>query len=90
MSRAWKGGSTPAHRRARALVLSDNLANNKGMCTLQIEGVCTGTADQAHHVYGKGLTGDDPIHMVAACGACNLKVGDPMRHDPMPRPVSRW
>lgn len=89
MSRAWRAGSTTAHRRARALVLEANRRDNGGRCTLGLPG-CSGRATQAHHVYGRGVTGDDPAHMVAACGPCNLAVGDPMAGDPDPRPRSRW
>lgn len=87
MSKAWKNGSTWAHRKARAEVLSANQLENGGKCTLQIEGVCTGTADTAHHTEGKGVS----ERMVATCRACNLHVGDPRSQDP---PISgtytRW
>lgn len=90
MSKAWRKGSTRAHRRARALVLANNAATNNGRCTLQIPGVCTSTADQAHHTLGKAITGDDPRYMVAACAACNQHVGDPTAYDPPPTPRTRW
>ena len=90
MSHAWRKGSTRAHRRARAVVLAANAVSNRGQCTLRIEGVCTGLATEAHHTLGKAVTGDDPRHMVAACGECNRKVGDPAKHDPAPQPRTRW
>lgn len=85
MSGAWQGGSTRAHRRARALVLS----RDGGLCQLRLQG-CTTVADQAHHVRGKAVTGDDPTFMVASCESCNLQVGDPSKHDPQPRGVTQW
>lgn len=44
----------------------------------------------AHHTRGRSVTGDDPRYLVASCAACNLHIGEPGRHDPQPRPVSRW
>lgn len=85
MSRAWAQGSTREHRRVRALVL----ARAEGVCQLQLD-VCTGKATEAHHTLGRGRTGDDPTHMVAACKACNLRVGDPTRHDPAPVVEPWW
>lgn len=105
MSRTWSRGSTRRWRRIRAAVLEHNLASNGGRCTLQIPTVCTGRADCAHHTHGRAITGDDPEHLVAACTACNLHIGDPQTHnpactlcaqrptntlDPEPRPATRW
>lgn len=89
MSRSWKGGATRAYRKLRAAILLANARENKGRCTLRIEGVCTGQADQVHHVKGKRY-GDDPRWMVATCKACNLHVGDPSRISPEHKRVSRW
>lgn len=44
----------------------------------------------AHHVLGRGVTGDDPAQMVASCESCNLAAGDPTSGDPAPRPMTRW
>ncbi|MHA6626900.1 HNH endonuclease [Pseudonocardia sichuanensis] len=85
MSKAWAGGSTRAHRRARAHVLE----RDGYRCQLRIPGICTTVATQAHHTLGKAVTGDEPAHMVASCQACNLKVGDPQTLDPPPR-VRQW
>jgi hypothetical protein len=90
VSKSWQRGSTRAWRRIRAAVLAANRAHNAGRCTLRIDKVCTGWADCVHHVLGRRATGDDPRHLVAACGACNRSVGDPARHDPEPRPITRW
>lgn len=92
MSRSWSKGSTSAWRRTRALILANNRATNGGRCTAAIEGVCTGTADQAHHTKGRAVTGDDPRYLAAVCGACNRKIGDPTRRSssPEPRPHSKW
>ncbi|MER5703487.1 hypothetical protein ABT023_16300 [Micromonospora sp. NPDC002296] len=59
---------------------------------------CTGVADltgpaagHAHHTLGRGVTGDDPRYIVAACGSCNLHIGDPTKTpDPQGRSVTRW
>lgn len=91
MSRSWAGGSTRRWRKLRAVVLANNRATNGGRCTLAIPGVCTGEATHVHHTLGRTVTGDDPAHVVAACAACNLHVGDPAaRPDPSPRPITRW
>jgi hypothetical protein len=72
------------------MVLANNLATNGGRCTLQLEGVCTGQATQVHHTLGRAATGDDPRYLTAVCKACNLSVGDPVRHNPQPKLISRW
>lgn len=89
MSRSWAKGSTTAWRKVRAGVLLANQQENKGMCTLAVPAVCTGTATQVHHLKGKQY-GDDVRHLAAVCRACNLHVGDPARKSPQPRPVSHW
>lgn len=90
MSGAWSKGSTARWRKLRAGILLANLRDNEGRCTLQIEGVCAGQADTVHHTLGKAVTGDDPRYLVAACRACNLKVGEPKRSSPPHRRVSNW
>lgn len=91
LSRSWKNGSTRRWRDLRAAILAANRIETGGQCHLAIKGVCTGTADQVHHTKGRARTGDNPKHLVPACKACNLKVGDPGRTaTPRPRPVSRW
>lgn len=94
MSRDWKGGSTRRHRKARAAVL----ARDGYRCMIAIPGEwpawggmrrCLGRATCVHHTRGKGVTGDDPAFMVAACQPCNLKVGQP-KVDPQPRPLTEW
>jgi hypothetical protein len=98
MSNSWKGGSTRAHRKARAYVLARDAGTG---CRAHVDGWCarasdrphrcTGVATQAHHTHGKAATGDDPAHMVAACQNCNLHIGDPAKGgDPQPRPRTRW
>jgi 5-methylcytosine-specific restriction endonuclease McrA len=76
-SRNWKAGSTPAWKRLRMTVL----LRDSYVCQLQLPG-CTGRATSAHHVLGRGVTGDDVAHIVAACRNCNQAVGDPSRADP--------
>lgn len=100
MSRSWQHGSTSRWRRTRAAILRANRHENAGRCTLNVgvrcprhdrpcTGVCTGTADQVHHVRGKAY-GDDPRYLVPACAACNGHVGNPTHTVPAPRPVSQW
>lgn len=79
-----RSGSTRAYRTARALVLE----RDGGLCRLRLEG-CTTVATHAHHVLG-WRTGDDPEFMVASCAHCNLKIGDPRKHNPPGRSVTRW
>jgi len=89
VSRSWKGGSTTRWRILRKSILDANLHENAGRCTLAVPDVCTGQADQVHHVRGKAY-GDRPCDLVAVCGACNRHVGNPGRISPEPRPVSKW
>jgi 5-methylcytosine-specific restriction endonuclease McrA len=84
--RSWEGGSTRAWRKLRAAILE----RDNEQCQLRIEGVCTGHATHVHHTLGKTVTGDDPRYLVAACADCNLKTGEPGKHDPQPQPRTRW
>jgi len=84
MSR-WKTGSTTAWRKTRALVLD----RDGHRCRLQIPGTCTTIATHVHHTKARELVGDDPAYLLAACAACNMRVGDPTRHDPAPK-STRW
>lgn len=103
MSSNWQGGSTSAWRRIRAHVLARDgyrcRAHTDGWCDkVPGEHTCTRLAlpggpdaGHAHHTHGRAVTGDDPRHIVAACRACNLHIGDPAAHaDPPNRAVSRW
>lgn len=90
MSKAWAGGSTTAWRKTRALVLANNQATNGGRCTLAIPDMCTGQATQVHHTLGRNVTGDDPRYLAATCAECNQHVGDPTKHNPQPKLISRW
>ncbi|PWW50255.1 hypothetical protein [Actinokineospora spheciospongiae] len=90
MSTAWRGGSTRRWRKLRAAVLAANVVENGGRCRLALPGVCTGLADCVHHTQGRAVTGDDPAHMVAACTACNLAVGDPNKGSTPHRPMTDW
>lgn len=83
MSKAWAGGSTTAWRKTRArILLRDGHA-----CRLQIPDVCTVTADQVHHVLGKGVSEADD-DLVSACQPCNNHIGQP-KGDP-PHKVTTW
>lgn len=94
MSYGWRNGSTRAWRKVRAAVL----LRDQGRCMLALPGEwpvwggvarCLGQATCVHHTRGRGVTGDDPAFLVAACKPCNLKVGQP-RVDPAPRPLTQW
>jgi hypothetical protein len=58
------------------------------VCQLGLDG-CTRKATHVHHTRGKRF-GDDPAYLVASCESCNLKTGDPTRHDPSPKSVTEW
>jgi hypothetical protein len=78
--------SAGPYRRLRAEILE----RDGWRCTLRIEGVCKVKADCVHHTLGRGVTGDDPRYMVAACTDCNLNVGDPRSLNPAPTPSTNW
>lgn len=86
MSRRWEKGSTREWRRVRAAVL----ARDGHRCRLKLAGVCVIRATHVHHTQAREVVGDDPAHLVAACGPCNLKAGDPTRCDPPPTPARWW
>src|SRR5690349_4545791 len=102
MSRAWGKGSTRRHREMRAFVLARDgyrcRAHADGYCdAVDRPHECTGRAElsgphagHAHHTRGKGVTGDNPEYMIAACPNCNYHIGDPSKHSPQPKRVSRW
>jgi len=85
MSQTWEGGSTRAWRKRRM----ETLDRDGHQCQLRLEG-CTGRATHVHHTLGRSVTGDDPRYLVGACESCNLKTGDPTRHDPLPEPRTTW
>ena len=78
----WPNGSTWAWRKARERVFE-----TKGRdCLLQLDG-CTRYADTVHHTGDRNVTGDDVEHLVPACNACNVRVGNPADYaDPDPLP----
>ena len=90
----WAGGSTRRWREIRRRVL----ARDGNTCMVRVPGTCVGTSEpmHVHHVHGKasgcpGCRVDAYEHLQAACGPCNLKIGDPMRRpDPPAVPISRW
>jgi 5-methylcytosine-specific restriction endonuclease McrA len=107
VSRGWAGGSTRAWRTLRAAVLARDgfrCRAHPDHCTQARakSHTCTGAAPlsggpgvagHVHHTRGREMTGDDPAHLVAACPACNLAIGEPGARtatDPQPRPVTRW
>lgn len=90
MSKAWRGANNRQWSVVRKRVMDENARVNGGRCTLQIRGVCTGQAEQAHHVLGRATTGDDTRYLTAVCAACNVHVGDPSAVSPRHRSVSQW
>jgi 5-methylcytosine-specific restriction endonuclease McrA len=84
MSTAWrnKAGWYSTYVRMRRDYLAHNQAENGGRCALAIEGVCTTTATQVHHVLGIQVSKLDVEYWLPACAPCNNKVGDPARHSP--------
>lgn len=89
MSTSWAGGSTRRWRKTRALVL----VRDGWTCQLRLPGVCVRESNpmHVHHVRGKQF-GDDMNFLVAACGPCNIKIGDPTKgtRNPAPKPMTRW
>jgi hypothetical protein len=75
-------------RRAQVLVRDGSEVDSKGKitrpgpCLLALPGVCTGWAQQVHHIGDRLLVGDDPAYLISACRACNNAIGDPTN----PRP----
>lgn len=96
MSSAWAAGSTPAWRRLRLWVLTRDGWTCQ-LCGEPIDPTLRGggrrphpMSASVHHTLGRDATGDDPRYLVAAHRRCNLAVGEPGRHDPPPRPATRW
>jgi 5-methylcytosine-specific restriction endonuclease McrA len=93
MSASWAKGSTRAWRTLRRAIL----ARDGNTCRLNIQGVCVHRSRpmHVHHIHGKdrcrGCSIDAPDHLLAACSACNMHVGDPGKgNDPTPRKVKQW
>jgi len=86
-SRSWPNGSTTAWRKTRRHVLQRDGSElddkdriiTPGPCMLRIPGVCTHWATCVHHTADRLIVGDDPAYLIAACRACNNRVGDPTR-----------
>lgn len=78
-------GSTRAWRRVRTAVLE----RDRYRCQVRHPDICKVVADCVHHLDGRAVSGDDPARCVAACTPCNMREGDPTRHDPEPR-VDVW
>lgn len=90
MSKAWASGSTSRWRRVRAAVLLANQMAAGGQCQAGVAGVCTGLADTVHHTLGRAVTGDDMRYLIAVCRSCNLHIGEPGRHSPTPKIITKW
>lgn len=82
---AWKNGSSAGWRKTRAAVL----ARDGYRCQVKTAR-CTHVADTVHHTVARQLAGDNPDLLVASCTPCNQAEGDPRKHDPAPRPRTRW
>ena len=95
MSHAWGRGSTRRWREVRAIVLARDKyicrAHNDGYCDAVLRThTCTRYATHAHHTKGKSVTGDDMRYIVASCRSCNMHIGDPRKHSPSHKRVSKW
>jgi len=100
MSRSWDKGSTAAWRVTRQFVIQRDAqlgyacrAHEDGWCAfVPRPHICTGRRGRrhAHHVHGRGKTGDDPRWIVSSCAACNLHIGSPEDYNPQPTPKTRW
>lgn len=75
---SWNSVPLAERNRVRAIVL----ARDRGICQLQIEGVCTHRATVADHITPREVGGDGPENLQAACAKCNGRKGDPRRRDP--------
>jgi 5-methylcytosine-specific restriction endonuclease McrA len=95
VSKAWRKGSTRDWRKKRARVL----LRDRGLCQIRLPGEwvnhkgqrmrCQVQADCVHHIKGKGVSEADE-DLQAACTPCNGRVGNPGRHSPQPKRISRW
>lgn len=84
-SRNWPNGSTRRWRKTRQMVLD----RDNHTCRLRLDG-CTTTATHVHHTVDRVTAGDSIDHLLAACAHCNLKLGDPTKHDATPHRRRRW
>lgn len=66
------------------------LERDEYRCQIKIADSCTTIADTVHHTLGWAITGDNPAFLVAACKACNLRIGEPKGNDEQPRRTTRW
>ena len=98
MSKAWAKGSTRRWRQARAAVLLANAHTNGGRCQLALgtwttrdgqQRSCEGVATEVHHVKGKA-SGDERDNLMAVCGPCNRRVGQPKSNSGQHKRVSNW
>lgn len=96
----WAKGSTRRWRRTRRGVLLRDVgkgcrAHREGWCAKANAGGhdCADRGEVAHHTHGRGVTGDDPAYIVAACKVCNLAIGDPTVcrvRGPSIEPRTKW
>lgn len=85
MSRNWKGGSTRRWREQRRRIL----LRDRGLCQIQLPGVCRIQADCVDHIKGKGVSEADE-DLQAACTPCNLRKGQPGRGRVEHKRISKW
>lgn len=78
---SWSALSSRERARVRRIVL----ARDGYRCRLQLAG-CTTIATTVDHIVDRGVGGDGPDNLRAACGPCNFRRGKPGREDPEPRP----
>lgn len=92
MSAGWKNINRRYwHDHIRPQAMRRNQITHGGKCELAIEGVCTGRAEQVHHVLGVSVSPYDLRYLQAVCRACNNKIGDPQKYkDPPSKPLPHW
>jgi hypothetical protein len=89
--RSWEGGSTRAWRKLREVVVQ-LYGWTCHLCHQPIDRTLKHPDPRSlhvHHLDGKA-SGDDPKRCRPAHAICNLRAGDPNKHDPQPQPRTRW
>lgn len=92
MSKSWSQGSTRAWRKVRLGVLDRDEWTCR-LCGLPINPELRPPhpkSSSVHHTLDRGIVGDDPRYLVASHRDCNAQAGEPGRHDPEPKPMTRW
>jgi 5-methylcytosine-specific restriction endonuclease McrA len=86
---AKRGSWSELPSRERQALTAAVLKRDGYRCRLAYPDVCTTVATTADHTVSRKVAGDGLDNLVAACRPCNLKKGDPSKHDPESR-GDRW